>query len=520
MKSLGAAAASGASQLVGRATGSNSSTKVVPAPDSPEKDREQGREKGQDDSGAAGSSATSGNVQSKAAGDALPLAQGTAFMKDAAGMAASAAKSAASAAASSAAPVASAAASSAAAGARAAAETALEKGKEAKDMAVEMGMTFSTDTSKRIRQYLEAFVKGKIQTLAEKLVDKLPGVAKGLLEDPEMPRCVSRGKDRLIDNVWPDMREEILWEVTVLLDGQRSDAQEERKGVDCFRAFFRYHLMPFDKGFWGQLKDPVQLCFRLFTMIPVYGASQFCFLFVFLVMDKSDEFQLLNFILGFKGTQFISMGLIRAVTGFFMFMMCVTAPANEDDHKCEDSGPGNKGAMLITSAGLFLQILLVWIAFVLLRCSVEKGRTQLQGHVENRNGQEGSASYAGGYIRYFLWYDLAVFCLCLILPLYCLAKRPVATEESDDWVLAHTIFAAQILYGMCSAPFFLFTLPGLQRVLTHAMPTGYDRSGRCRKFQRPKPPKEQKPKEDMVSEEDAKNLFDLVFGRKGDESGV
>merc|ERR1719486_858488 len=41
---------------------------------------------------------------------------------------------------------------------------------------------------------------------------------------------------------------------------------------------------------------------------------------------------------------------------------------------------------------------------------------------------------------------------------------------------------SQVLYGLLSAPFFLFTLPGLQRVLTHAMPTGYDRRGRCRKY--------------------------------------
>merc|ERR1719235_2524079 len=103
------------------------------------------------------------------------------------------------------------------------------------------------------------------------------------------------------------------------------------------------------------------------------------------------------------------------------------------------------------------------MAFMLLRCSVEKGRVQLQGHVENRHGQEGSARYSGGYIRYFLWYDLGAFCLCLVLPLYCLANRPEATEKNDDWVLSHTVFAAQLIYGICSAPFFLFPLPGLQR---------------------------------------------------------
>jgi len=333
-----------------------------------------------------------------------------------------------------------------------------------------------------------------------------------------MPRCVSRGKDRMVDSMWPDIREEILWEVAVLLDGgPTEDELTPARGVDCFRAFWRYHLMPYDKGFWGQMRDPVQLAFRLFSLIPVYGVSQFVFLFMFLIMDKSDEFQLINFILSFKGTQFISMGVIRAVTGFFMFMMCVTAKAS-DNHSCEDEGPGNRGAMLITSAGFLLQVVLVWIAFVLLRCAAEKGRTQLKGHVEHEHG--GIARVSGGYIRYFLWYDTFFFVVALLLPAWVFMTRPSDKLKHDDWVLAHAVFGAQVIYGLLSAPFFLFTLPGLSRVLTHAMPTAYDRQGRCRKFVSAKPPKEepQRPVEgDLVSEGDAEGVFQemkkMMLGR-------
>merc|ERR1719265_2198388 len=49
------------------------------------------------------------------------------------------------------------------------------------------------------------------------------------------------------------------------------------------------------------------------------------------------------------------------------------------------------------------------------------------------------------------------------------------------WPVAHTLFAVQVIYGYLAAPFFIFTLPVIKTVLTHTVPTAYDREGRCRK---------------------------------------
>lgn len=355
-----------------------------------------------------------------------------------------------------------------------------------------------------LRAYLESWIKGKIQARVEWLVDKMPGLIQMALEDPEMPRFVSRGKDRLVMSIWPDIREEIMWEVAVLLDGKDKDEEaESRSGVCCLLAFLRYHLFPYDHSIWGQMRDPWFWFFRIIALVPIYGVSPGFFVFVFLVIDKSDEYQLIAFILGFKGTQFLSQGVIKSLTGFVQFMMCVTAPAKEGEHHCEDSGPGTKGDLPIMVVGFVLQILLVWIAFGLLRCSTERGRATLKGAIAHDH--HGSASTKGGYISYFLWYDLVCFIVCCSMPAYAAATRP--EFETDDWVLAHTVFGAQILYGLLSAPFFLFTLPGMQRVLTHAYPTAYDRKGRCRSCIAPKPPREEKkPEQDLsesVSEEEA-----------------
>lgn len=48
------------------------------------------------------------------------------------------------------------------------------------------------------------------------------------------------------------------------------------------------------------------------------------------------------------------------------------------------------------------KVVLVWVAFLLLRCSGKKGRSTLKGTVSVQ--AEGHATVKGGYIIYFLWH--------------------------------------------------------------------------------------------------------------------
>jgi len=244
---------------------------------------------------------------------------------------------------------------------------------------------------------------------------------------------------------------------------------------------------------------------RLISLIPVYGVSPGFFLFVFLIIDKSDEFQLIDFILSFKGTQFITMGLIRCIYGFTLFMLCMTAKG-DGEPSCKENGPGTKGSMIASSASLLVVIFLTWFAFLLLPCSKEKGRSQLKGLSHDHSG---ASKRPGGYIIYFLGFDLVFFVFALIPPIFVLCTRDTDKIDHDDWVMEHAVYAGTIIYGLLSAPFFLFTLPGLQRVLTHAMPTGYDREGRCRKCVPPTPREETDRKEDgdLVTDEDSESIF-------------
>merc|ERR1712190_392587 len=103
----------------------------------------------------------------------------------------------------------------------------------------------------------------------------------------------------------------------------------------------------------------------------------------------------------------------------------------------------------------------------------------------------------GGYIVYFLWYDLVAFIICLGIVGFTVSTRP--KYAVDDWPVHHAVFGAKVLYGMLSMPFFLFTLPVLNRLLTHALPTAYDRNGACRKPVTP-PKKADQAREPVVSE--------------------
>mmetsp|Transcript_41046 Transcript_41046/g.129217 ORF Transcript_41046/g.129217 Transcript_41046/m.129217 type:complete len:483 (+) Transcript_41046:2-1450(+) len=353
-------------------------------------------------------------------------------------------------------------------------------------------------TRAQYKALLTAWVVQKVQRHTERLINRLPGLMKRTLEDPDMPRCVSRAKDRVVDGVWPDIREEIMWEVAVLLDRQKEDKDNDNvPGPDCFRRFFRYHILPYDKSFWGKLRDPINIAFTIFTCLPISAASPVAFLFLFLILDKSDEYQLVYFILWFKGMQFFTHGILRTILGFFLYFACVTVPRRPDEHGCENLGPGLAGNFYVILGGWVLQVVLVWLAWCLLPCSRGKGRSELSGRIEH---QHTGTQRMGGYLTCFLLYDLVCFVVLCIVLVAVFILGPGAHHK--EWPVAHALFACQVIYGYCSMPFFFFTLPVFSAVLTHAVPTSYDRQGRCVRYQgRPKPKKQEASQEQLVEQE-------------------
>mmetsp|Transcript_84496 Transcript_84496/g.167741 ORF Transcript_84496/g.167741 Transcript_84496/m.167741 type:complete len:338 (-) Transcript_84496:41-1054(-) len=265
----------------------------------------------------------------------------------------------------------------------------------------------------QLKDLLATWLKNKIQARTEKYVNKIPNMMKDSLEDPDMPRVISRRKDDLIDMIWPDIREEIMWEVAVRLDRQKMDnIDESDHGPDCCRRFFRYHIHPHDKSFWAKMRDPIYVGFLVFSCLPISACSPIAFLLLFLLIDHRDEYQLIYFILWFKGMQFFSHGILRTIMGFFLYFACVTLPKDPGEHGCENLGPGLAGHFETILGGWVLQVLLVVLAWSLLPCSKDKGRSQLKGRIDHAHT---GTSKSGGYLRMFLLIDLCVFLiLCAV----------------------------------------------------------------------------------------------------------
>lgn len=335
---------------------------------------------------------------------------------------------------------------------------------------------------------MEKWLKIQLQKQSEWIIDRLPGLIKDLLEDPDMPRFISKGKDRAIDGLWPDVREEIVWETAVFIDGQpvdeRAEEIEKSAGVDCFRAFIRYHLFPYDQSFWVQLKDPVYIIFLIGCSIPVAGFYAFVFFLLFFLIDFRDEFQLIQYILTFKGFQFFTHGILRTVIGFWTFVACATAPGDLNQNSCDKDGPGVTGPYPVIIGGWFLQSIMVFVAFFCLRCSKEKGRA----HLEVTEVKHTGVTASGGYLYWFMVYDGVCFAVCLAALILITLLSPGGLRQYDEWYKKHAAFCVQVVYGYLSLPFAIFKIPVLVGALTHSVPTAYDRKGRCRHYVGPPRP--------------------------------
>ena len=68
-------------------------------------------------------------------------------------------------------------------------------------------------------------------------------------------------------------------------------------------AWYRYHMMPFDKTFWGKIQDPVFVSFLVLNLVPYLGIQTVLFIIKLLAMERRDDYQCIDFIDSFKGLQ-------------------------------------------------------------------------------------------------------------------------------------------------------------------------------------------------------------------------
>ena len=181
-----------------------------------------------------------------------------------------------------------------------------------------------------------------------------------------------------------------------------------------FRAWVLYNELPYDKTFWGKLRSPGWWCILLTKLYSGWGIQAFLYAMRLAMIDRSDEWQLFEYISNFKGIQFLS-GVLAMFQGVLMYMECAGLVSMDQPHTCDVNGPGmdskavcgagvsNISCASVIGVGFFARILLTWYAFWLMRRSFSFGKPifndqRLVGAVieihEIRRGTKVSWAYA------------------------------------------------------------------------------------------------------------------------------
>lgn len=317
--------------------------------------------------------------------------------------------------------------------------------------------------------------------------------------DPDMPQRVTNYINDLVETLFDEIEEEIDHNVEVSFLNRKGSQDEEIKSGGyrvCqaylwVRAFFLYHFLPYDKSFFGKGKDPVFIVFFVFLCVPVHGlrVSFFLLIYVFLMWPSPpNDFQLINFILQFKGTQFVSTGFNSLIKGAIIYFRCYALQG--DIGSCINaSGPGASQHLVPLMIDYFGGILLAWIAFFSLGRST-RFYTKASFMAHKKSAQEEALSKDGGGLRGLMRFDMMCFFLSLALLallaiLFCDSNEGIGMIS--DPIFKEAFFWSTVFYSVPSLPFLFLNIPVLLQLITHTDFTGFNHNGVLLFFELPDP---------------------------------
>eukprot|EP00405_Crypthecodinium_cohnii_P019878 CAMPEP_0206465910 /NCGR_PEP_ID=MMETSP0324_2-20121206/28130_1 /ASSEMBLY_ACC=CAM_ASM_000836 /TAXON_ID=2866 /ORGANISM="Crypthecodinium cohnii, Strain Seligo" /LENGTH=295 /DNA_ID=CAMNT_0053938897 /DNA_START=176 /DNA_END=1063 /DNA_ORIENTATION=- len=245
-----------------------------------------------------------------------------------------------------------------------------------------------------------------------------------------------------------------------------------------------------------------------------------------------DEFQLVNFIIQLKGSQFFTVGFLQSLITGGTYFYCSSLDTDRLGYCIRQYGPGSSQHLITALVDYVANILLCWIAFwslpfseknkeefvVAVRTKEEretlKNRgSDLEGGGEASGDEEAMGptrsghrccccrinSTRGGRLRTLLFYDMFAFLLsaAVMMGLTALLGFEVGKgigkydEDGDgkDWgvdpQLKANLYIARVLYALLTFPFAVFLIPVVSTILTHCDQTGFNRRGACVFFRLP-----------------------------------
>jgi len=352
-------------------------------------------------------------------------------------------------------------------------------------------ITDSLQTGKKTYQQAKRTSKLAVKDWAhDKTVQATGGVlqrvkreTKERLKQEGMCQCLKNVIDDLVDDFVIDLEDQIVAKVGVEFNNIKYKVDDTLPEGPFARVLFfilawlRHTFYPVDLNIWQRLRTASFWIFYTLTVFPYFGIQQIWFMLTFCIIDRTDEFQLINFILIFKGLQSLTQGFVKGTVSYFHYYLC-TNFGNEWMDECLPDMIQFHLPLVVQIVLFLVQWALIWVAFFMLPHSKAKGKLKQVHRRESDFNQHtviGRFDFSkGGRLKYFMLYDLCIFLVCMTLYL-----AVDLSYDFNDWQRKSNFLMAEIVYGLLSLPFVILALPLFKNLLTRSRETGYNRYGRC-----------------------------------------
>jgi len=391
------------------------------------------------------------------------------------------------------------------------------------------------DITRKRRDVVDQFHVMTRQTRAGFLFRIRDNVKEMVNQDPDLDDSGRQRRRRLIDRIWEDVILVAEFKSRSALSEGRAAADYEESvnygtepapfTIQSIRAWVLHHLLPFNKSVVGKVKDPVYLALSLVSLIPFVGI-RLCFFFFLLLLHitgcPADTYQMINFILTFKGTQFQSGGIILLVYAFVRYCMCIKPGIPES---CSTDGPGMEIPTWLHMVDLLGSGIFCWPVLLMLSGTrshrgpcydrddeidnvddlLPLGDTSPTSALRDDKMKATGCFRTAGSRRIFklLCLDAIgwIICVCYWVWLAFLDLSSIVStrgfpltegfhgitwamvlEYADTPQGRYHFFRARLSYNLMSAPFMFLMIPTLSMLVSLTRETGYNRNGYCVPF--------------------------------------
>ncbi|KAL1514878.1 hypothetical protein AB1Y20_003960 [Prymnesium parvum] len=269
------------------------------------------------------------------------------------------------------------------------------------------------------------------------------------------------------------------------------------------RAKVLYAILPANSTVTPSFLVGILLC-----IIPLYGLNIVIFFILFIMIDKTDEYQLVKYSCMFKALQFFMYGILPVVQQTVEHFICLDHIHDGVPYKCTGMTSFVKGELILEP----IRYGTVWVCGYLLATrraygglkqleALEAVRVDLADGVldgsklsksvdaassieatleevaEAQQGAReavGAQKRTGGLLPYLIAYDAFT---TLLLILFGWGIILVQGYRWDDWIIWEVVELGRIIQSLLSFPFAIFLLPIAVPLLTGAFATGYDKAG-------------------------------------------